>query len=277
MKKFVSTLTPTILFSIIIVAGFVARAGSENFDFEALEISRFKASEAHQGVAVDEKYFYAISNHAIGKYDKRTGASIVKWKGPENGQWKHINSCKALSQRLRCAHSNSPNVPTASSIEYFDKDTLRPVGTRSLGILDGSITWIDEKDGDFWVLLARYDRRTPQQGTAHTQLVRFDARWRRIGGWVFPESLMTRLAPHSVSGGAWGPDELLYVTGHHRKEMYVLRLPDAGAALEHVATIAVPIEGQAFAFDTASDEPLVYGISRENKEVVVFRLQPMRD
>ena len=34
------------------------------------EIGRFGAAEARQGVAVDERHFYAISNRRIGKYDK---------------------------------------------------------------------------------------------------------------------------------------------------------------------------------------------------------------
>ena len=44
------------------------------------ELRRFKAAEANQGVAVDAEFFYAIDNHAIGKYRKDTGARWV-WLG----------------------------------------------------------------------------------------------------------------------------------------------------------------------------------------------------
>jgi hypothetical protein len=75
----------------------------------------------------------------------------------------------------------------------------------------------------------------------------------------------------SSSGGSWGDDGLLYVTGHDAKEMYVLRLPARGVKLEYVTTIAVPFEGQAFAWDP-SERRVAYGITRSTGEVVVARI-----
>ena len=49
----------------------------------------------------------------------------------------------------------------------------------------------------------------------------------------------------SSSGGSWGDDGLLYVTGHDARELYVLRLPERGPVLDYVTTIDVPFEGQA--------------------------------
>jgi hypothetical protein len=43
-------------------------------------LKRFKADEAHQGVAVDAEHFYAITNAAIGKYRKDTGERVGGWK-----------------------------------------------------------------------------------------------------------------------------------------------------------------------------------------------------
>ena len=45
------------------------------------KIFSFKAAEARQGIAVDEKYVYVIDNRAIGKYEKNTGTFIAKWEG----------------------------------------------------------------------------------------------------------------------------------------------------------------------------------------------------
>ena len=45
------------------------------------EVRRFSADEATQGVAVDERHFYAISNRRIGKYDKESGARVGGWEG----------------------------------------------------------------------------------------------------------------------------------------------------------------------------------------------------
>jgi len=39
------------------------------------------------------------------------------------------------------------------------------------------------------------------------------------------------------------------VTGHDRPELYALRVPDLGGVLEHVATIAIPTDGQAIAWN----------------------------
>jgi len=257
----------TVLFSLVSEANAQRR-------LEAEELARFAAQEAHQGVAVDGAHFYAVSNAAIGKYDKVTGEHVARWRGSEDGPFVHLNSCKVIPEgRLRCAHSNSPYRPTASSIEVFETAPLRPLSSTPLGLLPGSLTWIDENATGLWLLLARYDSRTPERGTSHTRLEQVDRQWRRTGGWALPPSVLDRLAPGSASGGAWGADGLLYVTGHDRPEMYALARPEAGPVLTHVATIKVPIEGQAFAFDPARlDDRIAYGISRARREVVVFRL-----
>ena len=36
------------------------------------ETARFKAEEARQGIAADENFLYVITNHGIGKYDKKS-------------------------------------------------------------------------------------------------------------------------------------------------------------------------------------------------------------
>ena len=254
-----------------------APVAAQTPQLKATEIARFPAKEAGQGVAVDAHYFYAVVNRAIGKYDKKSGLRVAGWRDLQDGAFIHLNSCKALENLLRCAHSNFPGIPMTSSIEYFDKDTLQPVASHSLGIAHGSLTWIDEKDDAYWAVFANYDDRggTPGQGSEWSQLVKFDKNWSRIGGWTFPKSILSRMRPASSSGGAWGPDGLLYVSGHDHPELYVLRLPKAGSELMLVATIAVPIEGQAFAFDPASRKPVVYGISRPRREIVVFQLPPI--
>jgi hypothetical protein len=89
---------------------------------------------------------------------------------------------------------------------------------------------------------------------------------------MFPDSVLERFAPHSTSGGAFGPDGLFYVTGHDRKEMYVLRLPTMGPKLVHVATIEIDIEGQAFAWDRSTERRVVYAISGANREVRAFEI-----
>ena len=80
------------------------------------------------------------------------------------------------------------------------------------------------------------------------------------------------MQPYAASGGALGKDGLLYLTGHDRKEMYVLAAPKLGPKLIHIATISIDIEGQAFHWDKSAEHPTVYGISRPNSEVRAFEL-----
>src|SRR3546814_11939756 len=84
-----------------------------------------------------------------------------------------------------------------------------------------------------------------------------DASFRPLESWLFPDAVLARFAPKSCSGFAWGPDGLMYASGHDRPEVYALRLPKAGATLELVATLPVPTEGQAI--DWEDRESVVEG------------------
>jgi hypothetical protein len=68
-----------------------------------------------------------------------------------------------------------------------------------------------------------------------------------------------------------GPDGLLYATGHDEAELYVLRIPKTGPALEFVEVLPVIAEGQGIAWDP-SDPSVLYTILRNTREVVVSRL-----
>ena len=88
--------------------------------------------EANQGVATERDFFYAIADHDIGKYSKQTGKRVAQWHG-EPPAFIHINSCSAVGTELVCAMSNFPGVPMISSVERFDRATLRHTGTHALG------------------------------------------------------------------------------------------------------------------------------------------------
>ncbi|PZQ61405.1 MAG: hypothetical protein DI570_12710 [Phenylobacterium zucineum] len=238
-------------------------------------IRRWKAPEASQGVAVDAKHFYAVSNFRIAKYDKATGAKVGEWVG-EKARFPHLNSCEIIGHDLVCVNSNFPETPMTSSVEFFDPVKMVHLRTVSLGQQIGSLTWLDRKDGAWWAAFANYDNKGGEPGRGHeyTQLVKFDDQWRRMEGWSFPKSVTDRFAPMSSSGGGWGADGRLYVTGHDHPELYVLELPKGGSKLDHVATIEAAIEGQAIVFDK-SQPGVLYGISRPNREVVVMRLPPV--
>jgi hypothetical protein len=235
-------------------------------------VARLPATEAEQGVAVDGHFFYAVSNSRIGKYDKATGRKLAEWTG-DPGEFVHMNSCTLIEGQLVCAASNYPQLPMASAVEFFDPVKMRHIRSVPLGIGIGSLTWVERRGGYWWAAFANYDGTGGQPGRDHrfTSLVKFDDQWRRAGGYAFPPTVLERFGGYSSSGGGFGPDGLLYVTGHDRPEVYVLALPQAGGVLKHLATVPVAFEGQAVDWDE-SRPGVLYGISRKSREAVAMKM-----
>ncbi len=239
----------------------------------AEELRRWKPRGANQGVAVDAKHFYGIGNYVVGKYDKTTGERVAEWVGLRGGATIHLNGGLVQDGQLVLAHSNFPQLPMASSLEYFDPATVRPAKSVSLGIRHGSLTWAEKKDGFWWACFAHYNDQGTAPGTDNrsTLVGKFDENWQLLESWLFPPQVVANWGKSSCSGGSWGDDGLLYTTGHDEKELYVLRLPKMGVALEYVTTIVVPFEGQSWAWDR-SEPRVIYGIIRRTGEVVVARI-----
>lgn len=237
-----------------------------------VETQRIKAAEASQGVATDGEYLYAISNRAIGKYRCDTGERVAGWSGNVAGPIIHLNAGQVWEGMLYCAHSNYPGVPNCSSVEIWDTATMRHVGSHSFGLTDGSLTWLVRHDDRWIACFAQYGRKggEPGRNPSWTRLVAFDDGWREVGGWSFPQDLMERLGVrgYSISGGGFGPEGLLFVTGHDDPFLYVLRLPEAGPVLQWVATIPVPSHGQAFAWNPLHPGQLCT-INRGGHEIIM--------
>lgn len=234
-------------------------------------LEEFSAVEARQAVAVDAGAAYAIDSRSIGKYDKRTGKRLGHWAGPEDGAIQHLNSGVVIDGRLYCAHSNYPNQPMTSSIEIWDTNSLEHVGSHSFGIYAGSATWVDFHDQHWWVMFANYATAggSPGRGPEWATLVKFDQQWQRRAAWVLPRALVNEFSPYSSSGGSWGPDGFLYLTGHDGPTVFRVALPTAGSALELMGRVAVPFAGQGIAWDRSTDIPRLYGIRRSSRTVVV--------
>lgn len=241
----------------------------------ATELARWPVRGVNQGVAVDAEHFYGIGNFVIAKHRKDTGALVAEWVGLKGGPIVHLNGGYAADGRLILAHSNFPQLPMTSSLEFYDTATLAPAGSRSLGIRLGSLTWAEQRDGFWWACFANYNDQgtTPGFDQRWTHVGKFDADWHMLESWLFPPQVVASWGRSACSGGSWGDDGLLYVTGHDAKELYVLRLPKQGVALDYVTTIIVPFEGQSWAWDrSAKGDRIVYGISRARHEVVVARI-----
>lgn len=231
-------------------------------------IAAFNTPEARQAVAIDSGFFYAVDNRMIAKYDKGTGERVAEWKGRSDGPFIHLNSGVVVDGRLYAAHSNYPGWPMASSVEIWDARTLAHVGTHRFAIDWGSLTWLDFHDGAWWGAFANYNRpfggSASASGNRSTRIVRFDAGWRVAEAWVLPDALLEKFGDMSNSGGSWGADGRLWITGHDRPEAYALMLPEAGSVLRWTATLSLDIAGQGIAWDR-SDRQVIWGTVRGAK------------
>lgn len=256
-------------FAFLLLSG----AATSQVQAQTAPVHTLEADEARQGVASDGTYAYAIDNSRIGKYELKTGKRVAGWEGPRE-LFPHMNACTLVERRLLCAASNFPKVPMTSAIEVFDPVAMKHLSTISLGMLNaGSLTWVDRKDGFWWAGFANYAGKAGEPGHDHryTTILKLDDQWRQLEGWALPDAVLDRMAPMSNSGGSWGDDGLLYLTGHDRPEVYALRLPKAGSTLELVATLPIPFEGQAIDWDPKARR-LLWGISRKDRKAIAVTL-----
>ena len=247
--------------------------------------AEFAVPEANQGVGVDARYFYAVDNFTIGKYDKQSGKRVRKWQGDQQRPIVHLDSAMLNDGKLYAAHSNYPQWPMTSSLEIFDAETMTHIGSHSFGIQWGSLTWVDWHEGYWWMVFANYDRllgpgKTPYGHKLNTVMVQFTRDFRPLQSWTLPKAILDKFEDMSNSGGSWGPDGFLYLSGHDPAELYRMRLPKAGSVLELVDVIPMNIRGQGIAWDR-SQPGVIYGIVRATAQeraaggghkVTVFKL-----
>ena len=245
---------------------------TEKAGFRTIKI--FKTPEARQGVAVDANYFYSVNSTGIGKYSKETGSLVLSWKDT-TGIIVHLDGGVVIKDKLYCAHSNYPGIPMTSSIEIFSTKDLKHTGSHSFGIKYGSCTWADFYDNSWWICFAHYDqfKKDINKGTEWTVVVRFDVDWNEKESWTFPQNVISEIKPMSVSGGSWGADGKLYITGHDSAKVYILKLPQSGSVLEYLHSAKIDSHGQGIAWDR-SKKNMLYGIIRKENSVVVSELVP---
>lgn len=266
-------LCKTIIFTALLATGSLS---FQSVAQSITEIRKFQVQEAKQAVAVDNNFFYVINNSTINKYVKADGKLATTWDGSNEGI-KHLNSGVVIKGKLYCANSNYPEIPMASSVEIFDAGTLQHIGSHSFGIAEhGSLTWIDQKDGFWWIGFAHYGGKESSEGrdVRWTSLVKYDPEWRQLESWIFPKNIVDLFTPKSNSGGAWGTDGLLYCTGHDRPELYVMKLPKSGYTLEHVRTLGAPIQGQGIAIDrSVKARQMLYGLNRSTNTITLSEIK----
>ena len=261
----------------------------------------FASRDAVQGVAVDGGHLYAIGTSSVSKHDRASGRLRARWRASDGHdddlvEVRHLNGGSVRGGELFVAHSDWPAWPPTSSIEVFDAASLRRVRSIRLPRDDGALAWVDWNAAGWWGAFARYDApasagasagastgatvrapapATDAGGTRATRLASFDAAFGLLRRWSFPDSLAARLAPMSVSGGSWGPDGRLWLTGHDRAEAYVVRVPRDDGPSKWCDTAMLPgVEGQGIAWDRSGGPATLYGIRRSRRSVIELRRGP---
>lgn len=229
-------------------------------------VRTYECPEAIQGVAVDTRHFYAIANQEIARYDRKTGEKTASWKEENKELIRHFDGGVVIGRRLYCSHSNYPEVPMASSIEVFNTRKMTHVKTISLGIENGSCTWVVKGKRCWYVGFAHYDNNGGEQlkDASWTQVVQYDRRWRRVRGWILPKNLLEQLRPNSISGCLF-INGRFYCTGHDATKLFVLEFPPYGMRLVLADEIDIPFHGQGIAMDS---EGALWGIDRKARTVM---------
>jgi hypothetical protein len=155
---------------------------------------------------------------------------------------------------------------------------MQHIESHSFGVMLGSFTWLDRYNGSWWGAFANYDivqrgMTEPYGETRNTVMVQFDDDFEVLQSWSLPAEILRRMSPMSNSGGSWGSDGYLYLSGHDDPEIYVMALPEAGSELDWLATVRLPeLNGQGIAWDRTSDENTLWAILRSTRQVLKIEM-----
>jgi hypothetical protein len=244
------------LLTVSVLVVIAARAGERDSD-AWVEVARIAAPDARQAAAADREHVFVVASEVVAKYERSTGRLLAR----SQGEARHLNSAFLHEGQLYLAHSNYPEQPERSQILRLDPATMRLASWHDFGASEGSLTWCVFHDGAWWCHFAFYGDERHKSYVA-----RFDADWREVARWRFPAHVVEAFDRHSASGGLWRDGRLL-VTGHDRREVYVLELPAEGNVLQYIATQSAPFAGQGFAEDPVTGG--LIGIDRARRLVIM--------
>lgn len=261
---------------VVALSGVVPVVAAEPVAMTSSVVESFEIPEINQAIGVDAEHFYAIDNTSIAKYTK-DGKQLVLSRDYEDLGAIHFDSAAVVDGKIYVAHSNYPVWPMTSSLEIFDAATLDHLESHSFGIQIGSFTWVDRAaDGTWWGGFANYNRVFDKSPVAYgnkynTQVVRFTPDWQVAQAYVIPDEVVDKFDDMSNSGGSWGPDGNLYLSGHDPAEAYVMQVPKIGSTLSWIGTVPLAIAGQGIAWDRSQPDVL-YGFVRSTKTVSVNKV-----
>ncbi len=88
---------------------------------------------------------------------------------------------------------------------------------------------------------------------------------------MIPDVVVEKFEDMSNSGGSWGPDGHLYLSGHDPAEAYVMDIPTIGSTLSWIGTVPLAIAGQGIAWDRSQPD-VIYGFVRSTNTVSVNKV-----
>jgi hypothetical protein len=160
----------------------------------------------------------------------------------------------------------------------WDMGNMQHIESHSFGVMLGSFTWLDRYNGSWWGAFANYDivqrgMTNPCGETRNTVMVQFDDDFEVLQSWSLPAEILRRMSPMSNSGGSWGSDGYLYLSGHDDPEIYVMALPEAGSELDWLATVRLPgLNGQGIAWDRSIEDSILWAILRSTRQVLKIEM-----
>ena len=222
-------------------------------------VREIPAPEANQAAAADERFFYAITNKVVAKYDRESGTRVAV----STGEAEHLNSGFFHMGRLYCAHSNYPKLPEKSEIKVLDPESMQLTTFHDFGNYGGSLTWCLWKDGRWWCHFAKYGLVNGE-----SFLVEFDEHWKELRRFTWPKEVVSRIGVSSLSGAVWREDSLL-ATGHDDPVLFRVKLPEEGTVLKFVEMQTIPFTGQGIASDPVTEG--LIGINRKQKKLILTK------
>lgn len=222
-------------------------------------VREIPAPEANQAAAADERFFYAITNKVVAKYERESGVRVAV----STGEAEHLNSGFFREGKLYCAHSNYPKLPEKSEIKVLDVGSMELTTFHDFGNYGGSLTWCLRKDERWWCHFARYGLVNGE-----SFLVEFDAEWKELRRFTWPKEVIGKIGLNSLSGAVWRGDSIL-ATGHDDPVLFRVRLPEEGTVLTFVETQKIPFTGQGIAVDPVTEG--LIGINRKQKKLILAK------
>jgi hypothetical protein len=211
---------------------------------------------ANQAAAADDRYVYVVDDGVIGKYDRDTGKELAR----STGKATHLNSGFLYEGKLYAAHSNYPKKPHQSDIRLLDPETMKLDVFHVFEDPPGSLTWAVRRGNEWWCQFAHYGA-----DNGKSLLIRYTPDWKETGRWTFPPDLVADWGQYSLSSGIWHDGDLL-TTGHDKKVLYRLKVPEKNGVVEVVDVIPCPFPGQGIASDPKTGG--LVGIDRGRRMVV---------